>query len=178
MATPIHRLPLRAPGRLLHAVVDTPKGSRNKYAFDSDLGQWALRKVLPRGAAFPYDFGFFPGTEGEDGDPVDVLVVMDEPAFPGCVVTVRLLGVIEARQTEGRRTVRNDRFVAVAVTKVNPSHLRTLGQLGRQQLEELEQFFVWYNALEGRRFEPLRRAGPAAAAKRLRAARVEGRDDE
>lgn len=178
MATPIHRLPLRAPGsRLLHAVVDTPKGSRNKYAFDPDLGQWTLRKVLPLGAAFPYDFGFFPGTQGEDGDPVDVLIVMDEPAFPGCVVTVRLLGVIEARQTEGRKTTRNDRFIAAAVTPVNPSPLRSLGQLGRQQLDELEQFFVSYNALEGRRFEPLRRSGPAQASKRLRAARIEEQDE-
>jgi inorganic pyrophosphatase len=177
MPTPIHRLPLRAHDGLLHAVVDTPKGSRNKYAYDVDLGQWKLKKVLPRGLGFPYDFGFLPGTEGEDGDPLDVLIIMEEPAFPGCVVSVRLLGVLEARQTEGRKVIRNDRLVAVAVTEENPSPLRTLRQLGRQQLEQLEAFFVSYNQQLGRRFEPLRRGGPARALALVRAARVDRDSD-
>jgi inorganic pyrophosphatase len=176
MLPPLHRLPLRAGSGLLHAVVDTPKGSRNKYAFDTDLGQWKLKKVLPHGLSFPYDFGFLPGTEGEDGDPIDVLIVMDEPAFPGCVVSVRLLGVLEARQTEGRKTIRNDRLVGVAVTEENPSPLRTLRQLGRQQLDELEAFFVSYNELLGRRFRPVRRSGPARAHELVEAARVDRGD--
>ena len=171
MPKAIDHLPLRAKTKgLFHAVIDTPKGSRNKYAYDAELGQWKLKKVLPRGASFPYDFGFLPGTEAEDGDPMDVLVIMEQPAFPGCVVSVRLLGVLEARQTEGRKRIRNDRLVAVAVTEENPSPLRSLGQLGRQQVHELEQFFVSYNALLGRRFEPLRRGGPARAQQLVRAA--------
>jgi inorganic pyrophosphatase len=94
-------------------VVDTPKGSRNKYKLDERDGQWRLSKVLPQGMSFPYDFGFVPSTRGEDGDPVDVLILADEPSFPGCVVAARLIGVLEAEQTEGRKTVRNDRLVAV-----------------------------------------------------------------
>src|SRR4051812_22835109 len=95
----------------LQVVVDTPKGSRNKYKYDPERGVWRLGKALPLGAAFPFDFGFIPSTKGEDGDPIDALVIMDEPAFPGCVVSARLIGVIEAAQTENGKTVRNDRFV-------------------------------------------------------------------
>src|SRR5436190_11771989 len=89
---------------LINAVIDTPKGSRKKYKYDEDLGLFLLRKELPRGASFPYDFGFIPGTRGEDGDPLDVLVLTDEPSFPGCLARVRLIGVIEAEQTEKGKT--------------------------------------------------------------------------
>jgi inorganic pyrophosphatase len=79
-------------------LVETPKGSRNKYAFDPDQRIFELKKVLPAGMAFPYDFGFVPSTVAEDGDPVDVLVLMDEPAFPGCLLRCRLIGIIEGEQ--------------------------------------------------------------------------------
>src|ERR1700710_551126 len=81
-------------------VIETPKGSHNKYRFDEQLGVFMLAGVLPEGMAFPYDFGFLPRTVGEDGDPLDVLLLMDAPAFCGCVVPSRLVGVIEAEQTE------------------------------------------------------------------------------
>jgi len=81
--------------QMLRVVVETPKGSRNKFAFDPDQHLFQLKKVLPTGMAFPYDFGFVPSTKAEDGDPIDVLVLMDEPAFPGCVLNCRPIGVIE-----------------------------------------------------------------------------------
>lgn len=81
--------------QLLRVVIETPKGSRNKFAFDVDEHIFELKKVLPSGMAFPYDFGFVPSTRADDGDPVDVLVLMDEPAFSGCVLTCRPIGVIE-----------------------------------------------------------------------------------
>ena len=98
----------------LNVVIDTPKGSRNKFAWDEELELFSLTGVLPAGAVFPYDFGFIPNTRGGDGDPLDVLIVMDEPAFVGCLVSCRLLGVIEAKQTEEGRTERNDRLIAVS----------------------------------------------------------------
>src|SRR3954463_14122202 len=102
MANSIAKLPPYADERsgLLNVVVETPKGSRNKYSFDEESGLFVLKGVLPSGAYFPYDFGFIPSTKGGDGDPLDVLVLMDEPAFPGCLLSARLIGVIEARQTE------------------------------------------------------------------------------
>src|SRR6185295_2715875 len=92
----------------LNVVVETPKGSRNKFKFDEEHGLYKLSGVLPAGMAFPYDFGFIPSTRGEDGDPVDVLLLMDEPAFAGCLVASRLIGVIEVEQTEKGETMRND----------------------------------------------------------------------
>ena len=114
MATSIVELPPVDPdsGRL-NVVVDTPKGSRNKYKFDEQHGQWRLSKVLPQGMSFPSDFGFLPSTRGEDGDPLDVLLFMDEPTFPGCIVPAQLIGVLEAEQTEDGKTIRNDRLIAV-----------------------------------------------------------------
>jgi inorganic pyrophosphatase len=122
-----------------------PKGRRNKYKYDEAQGQWRLSKVLPLGASFPFDFGFIPSTRGEDGDPVDVLVLLDEPAFPGCVVSARLIGILEAEQTQGGKTVRNDRLVAVVETPYNPPALHTLQELSPQCLAEVEHFFIAYN---------------------------------
>src|SRR5215210_3886384 len=84
----------------LNVIIETPKGSRNKFNYDEELGLFKLGGVLPAGAVFPFDFGFVPSTVGGDGDPLDVLVLMDEPAFAGCLVAVQLIGVIEAEQTE------------------------------------------------------------------------------
>jgi inorganic pyrophosphatase len=171
MATPVNELPAVEPdsGRL-NVVVDTPKGSRNKYKFDEEHGQWRLSKALPQGMSFPHDFGFIPSTRGEDGDPLDVLLLMDEPAFPGCVVPARLIGVLEAEQTEGGKTVRNDRLVAVVETPYNPAEFHSLEEVSRQRLDEVEHFFVSYNQMEGRQFKPLARHGADRAQKLLQAA--------
>jgi inorganic pyrophosphatase len=147
----------------LHAVIETPRGSRTKYKYDEGLGLFRVDKVLPLGSAFPFDFGFIPSTRGEDGDPLDVLVLMDEPAFPGCLVPVVLLGVLEAEQTDKVKTIRNDRLLAALVTKYNPPAARSLDDLGEQKLAEVENFFVSYNKMEGRTFKPLGRRGPAQA---------------
>ena len=69
--------------RLVNVVIETPRGSRNKFAYDEKLGVIRLKKVLPAGMDFPYDFGFVPSTKGDDGDPLDALLLMDEPAHPG-----------------------------------------------------------------------------------------------
>jgi inorganic pyrophosphatase len=162
-------LPARDPEtELLNVVVDTPKGSRNKYKWDERCRLWRLRKVLPLGASFPFDFGFLPSTRGGDGDPLDVLILMDEPSFPGCVVSARLIGVLEAKQTQKGKTERNDRLVAVVETELNPPAFRSLAELDRHRLDEIEHFFVSYNEMEGRRFEPLGRRGPAAALRLVR----------
>src|SRR4051794_38312894 len=107
--------------RRVEIIVETPKGSRNKYKYDEQRDVFLLHKLLPAGASFPFDFGFVPGTLGDDGDAVDVLVLGDEATFTGCRVTVRLLGVIEAEQTETGVTIRNDRLIATAETpKIHP----------------------------------------------------------
>jgi inorganic pyrophosphatase len=164
MGSPLVELPTwDEKSGLLNAIIDTPRGSRNKYKYDEKSNLWRLGKVLPLGASFPFNFGFLPSTRGEDGDPVDVLVLMDEPAFPGCVVPARLIGVLEAEQTEKGKTVRNDRLVAVVETPYNAAEYRDLNELSAQRLAEIEHFFVSYNAQEGRQFKPLGRKGPERA---------------
>jgi inorganic pyrophosphatase len=148
---------------LVHVVVDTPKGSRNKYKYDETLGLYRLSKVLPLGIAFPYDFGFIPSTRAEDGDPLDVLVLGEDALFPGCLVTVRLVGVIQAEQTEHGKTFRNDRIIGAIETPVNRPAIQTLEDLRPEHLDEIEYFFIAYNHLEGRHFKPIGRHGPVMA---------------
>jgi inorganic pyrophosphatase len=151
-------------------VIETPKGSHNKYAFDKDLGMFQLKDVLPEGMVFPYDFGFLPGTLGDDGDPVDVLLLMDEPAFCGCVIPSRLIGVIEAEQTEtGGKSERNDRLVAVPVKSRVYSDCASLKDINDHRLDEIEQFFVSYNRIDGKKFKVLDTAGPRKAEELARA---------
>lgn len=150
----------------VNVVIETPKGCRNKYAYDPDVGAYKLKKVLPEGAVFPYDFGSIPGTSAPDGDPLDVLVLMDEPAFPGCLVETRLIGVIEAKQTENGETGRNDRLIGVAAESHTHESLKSLKTVDSNLVEEIEHFFVSYNAARGKKFKPVARKGPKTA-KRL-----------
>ncbi|HLL72467.1 MAG TPA: inorganic diphosphatase [Pyrinomonadaceae bacterium] len=149
---------------LLRVIIETPQGSRNKFDYDEELGLFKLGGVLPAGAVFPFDFGFVPSTRGGDGDPLDVLVLMDEAAFAGCLVEARLVGVIEAEQTErDGETTRNDRLIAVAAAARNHKAVRSLGQLSENLLDEIEHFFVSYNEMKGKKFKPLGRFGPTRA---------------
>lgn len=153
----------------LNIVIDTPKGSRNKFAFDEKLGLFKLSGVLPAGANFPFDFGFIPSTVGGDGDPLDVLLLMDEPVFTGCLVPSRLIGVIEAKQTErDGTTTRNDRLIAVAAKSLTHQNLKTLAKLNTNVLAEIEHFFISYNNFKGKKFKPLGRYGPQRANKLIK----------
>jgi inorganic pyrophosphatase len=147
----------------INVVVETPKGKRNKFAFDEDLDVFRLKKVLPAGEAFPYDFGFVPGTRADDGDPIDVMLLMDESAYPGCLVEARLVGVIEAEQEVEGETVRNDRLVAVAEEAHDYHHIKTMADIDKSLLKELEHFFVSYNEARGIKFRLLNARGPQHA---------------
>lgn len=147
-------------------------GSRNKYKHDERRDVFVLHKLLPAGLPFPFDFGFVPGTRGDDGDALDVLVIHAEATFAGCRIPVRVLGVLRAEQTEKNgETIRNDRLVTVPETeKIRPRE-RTLDDLPAGLLDAIERFFVSYNEAEGRRFRVLGRDGPDEAARLLAAGR-------
>jgi inorganic pyrophosphatase len=149
-----HREP--ASGRV-HVLIDTPAGSRNKYKFDTDLGVFCISRRLPAGLSFPHDFGFIPRTCAEDGDALDALVVGAEPCFPGCLVSTRLIGVIEAEQVESGKRLRNDRLIACAETRINPARFRDLAEVPEESLRGIEVFFEAYNRAEGREFRILGR---------------------
>jgi len=151
--------------QILRVVIETPKGSRNKFAFNVDDHVFELKKVLPAGMAFPYDFGFVPSTKADDGDPVDVLVLMDEPAFPGCVLKCRPIGVIQGEQGDKKKKVRNDRIIAVEQDAHSWADIKTVDDLGKQFVRELEEFFVDYHKLSGDQYRVLALKGPAQALK-------------
>ena len=118
---------------------------------------------MPHGAVFPLDFGSFPGTVAPDGDPLDVLVLMDEPAFVGCLVQARLLGVIEAEQTDAGKTERNDRLISAAAESHTHASLKSLGKMDPTLIREIEHFFISYNKVRGKKFRPKGRGGPTTA---------------
>jgi inorganic pyrophosphatase len=155
--------PVRKKDGLLQVIVETPKGCRNKFSFDVEQEIFSLKKVLPAGMAFPYDFGFLPKTLADDGDPIDVLLLMDEPAFPGVLVPSRLIGVIEGEQVDGKKRTRNDRLVAVADANHMYGMVRKLSDLPKQFLRELEDFFVNYHRLQGKEYKLLGCKGIAEA---------------
>src|ERR1700749_2259694 len=96
-------------------IIETPKGGRDKFDYDPETNLFMLAGLLPEGMMFPFDFGFIPSTLGEDGDPLDILVLMDAPAHVGCLIEVRIIGIIEAEQTEDGKTESNDRLLGVAI---------------------------------------------------------------
>lgn len=149
------------------AVIEATQGSRHKLKYNAEWNAFVLSNVLPLGLSFPYDFGFVPSTRGDDGDPLDVLVLADEAMPPASVAPCRIVGVLEAeQQDEGGKPERNDRLLAVAMKSHRYGECRELRDIAENVLGEIEQFFVAYNASKGGRFRPLARRG-AAAAERL-----------
>src|SRR5215475_13447056 len=108
------------------AVIETPKGCRNKFDYDPETNLFMLGGLLPEGMIFPFDFGFIPSTLGEDGDPLDILVLMDAPTHPGCLIEVRVIGIITAEQTENGKSEANDRLVGVAVHSYQHEDIETI----------------------------------------------------
>ena len=113
------------------AVIETPKGSRNKFDYDPDSNLFMLGGLLPEGMIFPFDFGFIPSTLGDDGDPLDVMVLLDAPTHVGCLVDIRIIGIIQARQTEKGKTRKNDRLLAVAIHSYDHENLTTIQEVSR-----------------------------------------------
>ena len=152
---------------LIRVVIETPMGSRNKFAFNAEEKIFELKTVLPTGMAFPYVFGFIPSTLGDDGDPVDVLVLMDEPAFTGCVLKCRIIGIIEGEQVDKKEKVRNDRVVAIEKHNHSFADIKHIDDLGKRFVEELESFFVNYHELSEEKYRVIGVKGPSQAKRRI-----------
>jgi len=122
-----------------------------------------LSKVLPEGMVFPYDFGFVTSTKGEDGDPIDVLVLLEEATFPGCLLECRIVGVIEAEQGYDHERKRNDRVIAVAQQSLLYSDVTHIRDLHSATLKQITAFFVNYQKLRNVEFTVLACQGPDKA---------------
>ncbi len=143
----ISRLPheLDREKRQCKVIIETPKGKRTKFKYEEDAGLFSLSKVLPQGFIFPFDFGFVPSTKAEDGDPEDVIVLMEEPAHVGCLLQVRLLGAIKIMQTEDGKSTPNDRLVAVPVQSPEFANIQRLEDLRSDFTKEVAEFLSSYN---------------------------------
>ena len=167
MNAPLDNLIPRAGPDLVNIIIDTPKGSRNKFKYDEKTRCFRLSRILPAGAFFPFDFGSIPMTLAEDGDALDVLVISDAPSFPGCLVTGKLIGTLSGEQTEKKKTIRNDRLLAVPVTPVNPASFARIDDLPGTLLTEIVHFFVSYNQAQGRKYKLIKHGGPREAEEAL-----------
>jgi inorganic pyrophosphatase len=162
---PAFKMPWHNIGSCLHmsnieVVIETPKGSPQKYTYIPDTPFFKMKKILPRGMVFPYDFGFIPDTRGEDGDPLDVIVISEFHSFPGIIIDCRVIGAIQAEQSEEEgspKMIRNDRLLAVPKLSNIFQNIRDLEDLPKQIIDNLEAFFTEYNKLQEKKFRPLSR---------------------
>src|SRR5438477_8063405 len=157
---PLH---LDSKKRVCRAIIETPKGFRNKCDYDPDSGLFKLGGLLPEGMMFPFDFGFVPSTLAEDGDPVDIMVLMDAPAHVGCLIEVRIIGIINAEQSEDGKTETNDRLLGVAIHSYDHEDLESINDVSKTRLDQLEQFFNSYNKQRGKKFTVTGTGGPKKA---------------
>ena len=146
MADPTVLKPIDKQQGILQVVVETPKGSRVKYSYDDKTGMLELKKALPEGMIFPFNFGFIPGTKAEDGDPMDVLTLVDQPSFPGCLIEVRPVAVLNMRDSE----MADQKVIAVPRRNPRYDQIHTLDQIFPHVRREIEHFFSIYKELEGR----------------------------
>ena len=155
--------------RTCRAIIETPKGSRNKFRYDAESKLFMLGGLLPEGMMFPFDFGFIPSTLGGDGDPLDIMVMHDAPADVGCLIEVRIIGVIMATQTEKGTTHKNDRLFGVAIHSYDHMACESVTDLPVHLLDQVEEFFVSYNKQRNKKFRIQDVAGPKKALKFLKA---------
>jgi inorganic pyrophosphatase len=137
-----------------NVIVETPKGSNVKYALDEKTGLLIVKKALPEGMVFPFNFGMIPGTIAEDGDPIDVLVLNEGALVAGCLLHVKPVGVIKAKQSDGKKAVRNDRIIGQAVPREAPVELEEI-KLTDKMISQIEFFFKAYNEAYGEKFRIL-----------------------
>jgi inorganic pyrophosphatase len=137
--------------RFLNVVVDIPKGSSNKFEYNEDGGYFTLDRVLHHQMFYPFDYGFIPQTLEEDGDPVDVILLVTYPTFTGCVVKSRIIGIIETSDEEGK----DHKVICVPISKVDPrwDHINSVDDLNSHMREELLLHFKEIKKLEKHKYD-------------------------
>lgn len=152
----------------LAVIIESPAGSNQKYDYDPVDGHFILTKLLPQGMVFPFDFGFIPGTIGGDGDPLDVLVISETPTFTGCRINCKIIGALVCEQTEtDGNTTQNDRYIGISDISEQYAKVSKLSELPRGMIDKLEQFFINYNAMAGKKFVVKKHMSAAAANKQI-----------
>ena len=152
----------------VHVVIETPRGSRAKFAYEPKLETFTLSKSLLVGLTYPHDWGFVPSTKADDGDPLDIMVVHDAATFPGLVLTCRIIGILQIEQKKKGKAERNDRLFAVPRRSHFEQGLHDVRDLSRPIQEELEKFFIATDELEDKKLEIIGWKGPKVALKAIK----------
>ena len=137
-------IPAQPKPGIVNVLIEIPAGSKNKYEFDKDLNAFALDRVLYASVQYPYDYGFIPNTLADDGDPLDGMVIMDQPTFPGCVIAARpigMLGMIDSGDSD-------EKLLCVPDQDPRYAKVTSLKDIASHRLEEIAEFFRTYKNLE------------------------------
>ncbi len=137
-------IPAQPKPGIVNVLIEIPAGSKNKYEFDKDLNAFALDRVLYASVHYPYDYGFIPNTLADDGDPLDGMVIMDQPTFPGCVIAARpigMLGMIDGGDSD-------EKILCVPDKDPRYANVTSLKDIAPHRLEEIAEFFRTYKNLE------------------------------
>ena len=163
----------------VRVVVETPRGSRAKFSYDPKLETFILSKSLLTGLTYPHDWGFVPSTKGDDGDPLDVMVIHDATTFPGIVLTCEIIGTLQIEQKSKGKAERNDRLFAVPRRSHSELGLNDVRELSKPVQQELEKFFIATDELEDKTLEIIGWKGPKTALKAIKqSAALVARTDE
>ena len=142
----LSRIPAQPESGLVNVLIEIPAGSKNKYEFDKDLNAFALDRVLYSSVQYPYDYGFIPNTLADDGDPLDGMVLMDQPTFPGCVIAARPIGMLEMIDGGDR----DEKILCVPDKDPRYADVKTLSDVAQHRLDEIAEFFRSYKNLENK----------------------------
>ena len=143
------RIPAQPQPGLINVLIEIAAGSKNKYEFDKDMNAFALDRVLYSSVMYPYDYGFIPNTLGDDGDPLDGMVIMDEPTFPGCVIAARPIGYLE--MIDGGEG--DEKILCVPDQDPRFAHVTSLSNIAQHRLDEISEFFLTYKNLQKKKVE-------------------------
>ncbi len=147
----LSRIPAQPKPGLVSVLIEIPAGSKNKYEFDKDLNAFALDRVLYSSVQYPYDYGFIPNTLADDGDPLDGMVLMDQPTFPGCVIVARPIGMLEMIDGGDR----DEKLLCVPAKDPRYAQVQSLENVSNHRLDEIAEFFRTYKNLENKTTEIL-----------------------
>lgn len=142
----LSRIPAQPKSGLINVLIEIPAGSKNKYEFDKDLNAFALDRVLYASVQYPFDYGFIPNTLADDGDPLDGMVIMDQPTFPGCVIAARPIGMLEMIDGGDR----DEKILCVPAKDPRYTEVESLKHVSPHRLDEIAEFFRTYKNLENK----------------------------
>jgi len=140
----LSRIPAQPEPGVINVLIEIPAGSKNKYEFDKDMGAMILDRVLFASVQYPYDYGFVPNTLADDGDPLDGMVIMDQPTFPGCVIASRPIGMLEMIDGGDR----DEKILCVPTEDPRYANVSALSDIASHRLDEIAEFFRTYKNLE------------------------------